>query len=88
MDNAIITIPDDNCEVITTPPLKNDNNAAITIPDNECVIVQPPDESTNISKPTSNPIKVSGSKHDFESLQPIFGWLPIDTIKKTFQLTT
>ena len=39
MDNAIITIPDDDCEVIPTSPLRNDNNAAITIPDDKCVIV-------------------------------------------------
>ena len=36
----------------------------------------------------NKPIKVSENKPDHDSQQPLFGWLPTDTIKQTFQLTT
>ena len=39
-------------------------------------------------KSTSKHIKVTRNKPDYETMWSLCGWLPIDIIKKTFQLTT
>ena len=39
-------------------------------------------EATTDARETCNP------PIDFEKLQPLFGWMPLDTIEKTFQKTT
>ena len=79
--NAIITIPDGDDCVIVPPPDNNKNT------DEECMIVPPPRTYPHKDKPMNKPNKVSGNKPDYESLRPLFGWLPTDTIKQTFQLT-
>ena len=78
MNNAIITIPDDD-DCVSVPPL--DINA---IPDEECIIVPPPQVNIHTDKTTNKPIKVSDNKPDYESLKPLFGWVPTDIIKQTF----
>ena len=42
----------------------------------------------NNAKQDSKPIKITKKTPDYEALRPIFGWLPIDIIKKTFKSTT
>ena len=38
--------------------------------------------------PSTTPIRVSPSEPDYAKQRPLFGWLPIDTIKRTYELTT
>ena len=45
INNAIITIPDDDCEIVLNPFLGNSNNALATISDDEYGIVPPPTEN-------------------------------------------
>ena len=48
-----------------------------------------PTPQANLHPDTTNKhIKVSGNKPDYESFRSLFGWLPTDVIKQTFQLTT
>ena len=88
MNNAIITIPDDDCEIVPNPFPSNNNNTIDTTHDGECVIVPSPTGNITTSKHTSKHIKVTGNKPNYDAPRPLFVWLPIDTIKKTFQLTT
>ena len=39
------------------------------------------------SLPTK-PVRVTPSTPDYEKQRPLFGWLPVDTIKRTYDLTT
>ena len=74
MNNEVITIlDDDDCVIVPPPHIKEKC-------DDECILVTPP--QVNLSPDTPNkPIKVSANKPDFESLRPLFGWLPTDIIK-------
>ena len=48
INNAIITIPDDVCEIIPNHFPSNSNNTLATISDDECAIVPPPTENGTI----------------------------------------
>ena len=36
----------------------------------------------------AKPVRVTPSTPDYEKQRPLFGWLPVDTIKRTYDLTT
>ena len=42
----------------------------------------------NVKQDKSKQIKITKVTHDYEALNPFFGWLPINIIKKTFKNTT
>ena len=88
MRNNSITILDDDCETITPSP----NNTTLTLTNtdesSDCAVVPSPTTHSSITPSTSKPIKINPNKSNYEALRPLFGWLPVDTIKKTFQLTT
>ena len=48
INNAIITISDNDCEIVPNPFLSNINNTLATTSDDECVIVPPPTENGTI----------------------------------------
>jgi hypothetical protein len=37
---------------------------------------------------TPSPRIIEPKEPDYETLRPFFGWLPTDTIKRTFEVTT
>jgi hypothetical protein len=37
---------------------------------------------------TPSPRIIEPKEPDYETLRPYFGWLPTDTIKRTFEVTT
>ena len=40
------------------------------------------------SEPSTEPRTVTAKERDYQALRPLFGWLPTDTIKCTFEATT
>ena len=68
MHNTIITIPDDDCEIIPNPSLTNNNNTLDNTSDDEYIIVTPHNSSVTAPNPTSKPIKVTGNTPDYEAL--------------------
>ena len=39
-------------------------------------------------KASKSPVQISTKEPDYERQRPLFAWLPVDTIKKTYELTT
>ena len=68
MNNAIITIPADDRELVPNTFLSNNNNTPAPTSDNECIIVPPPTKNGTIPKPTSKPINITGNKPEYEAL--------------------
>ena len=46
------------------------------------------DFASSSARPPGRPVDVTPTKRNFNMLRPLFGWLPVDTIKKTFEMTT
>ncbi len=42
----------------------------------------------DVLPPTTQPRTITAKDRDYQALRPLFGWLPTDTIKRTFEATT